>query len=464
MEKLWGGRFSKGMEKFVEKFNASIEFDKILFEYDINGSIAHVTMLEKQGIVNDGERDVIIAALEKIKEKMSSGEIEFDTADEDIHMTVEKLLIKEVGDVGKKLHTARSRNDQNVLDEKLYLKDKTMETIELLIDMENVLLKRANEEIETIMPGFTHLQHAQPITGGFYYMAYFQKFRRDIERFISSFERLDYNPLGACALAGTTLPIDRHITTELLGFKNTTENALDTVSDRDYIIEYIFNGSMCMTHLSRFAEEFIIYNSQEFAFFDIDDSFCTGSSIMPQKKNPDMAELVRGKTGRVYGGLISLLTVMKGTPLSFNKDFQEDKEALFDCVETINACIYIFARMLEKTKINKENVEKHLQKGFINSTDIAEYFVRKGMPFREAHEVVGNMVKYCELKGKSVETLDESDIKELGIDMDVEDIKLFEFTKCAENRKSFGGTSPIDVRRQINVGEEFIKNSKDFIQ
>ena len=241
MEKLWGGRFSKGMEKFVEKFNASIEFDKILFEYDINGSIAHVTMLEKQGIVNDGERDVIIAALEKIKEKMSSGEIEFDTADEDIHMTVEKLLIKEVGDVGKKLHTARSRNDQNVLDEKLYLKDKTMETIELLIDMENVLLKRANEEIETIMPGFTHLQHAQPITGGFYYMAYFQKFRRDIERFISSFERLDYNPLGACALAGTTLPIDRHITTELLGFKNTTENALDTVSDRDYIIEYIFN-------------------------------------------------------------------------------------------------------------------------------------------------------------------------------------------------------------------------------
>ncbi len=460
MKNLWSGRFTKGMDKFVEKYNASIEFDKILYEYDIDGSIAHVTMLANQNIVIDEEKDLIIKGLEKIKERMNNNEIEFNTADEDIHMTVEKLLIKEIGDVGKKLHTARSRNDQNVLDEKLYLKDKTLETIGNLIDLAEVLLKKADEEIETIMPGFTHLQHAQPVTAGFYYMAYFQKFRRDIERYVSSFERLDYNPLGACALAGTTLPIDRHITKELLGFANVTENAMDTVSDRDFILEYIFNASLCMTHLSRFAEEFIIQNSQEYAFIDIDDSFCTGSSIMPQKKNPDIAELVRGKSGRVYGSLITLLTVMKGTPLSFNKDFQEDKEALFDCVNTLNASIYIFARMLEKTKINKENVANQLKKGFINSTDIAEYFVQKGMPFREAHEVVGNMVKYCEINNKNVEELNEKDIKALGIVMDVKDIKLFEYSKCVENRKSFGGTSPIDVRRQIDVGINFINNSK----
>lgn len=460
MKNLWSGRFTKGMDKFVEKFNASIEFDKILYEYDIDGSIAHATMLSNQNIIKEEEKDLIIKGLEKIKERMSNNEIEFNTADEDIHMTVEKLLIEEIGDVGKKLHTARSRNDQNVLDEKLYLKDRTLETIENLVDLSEVLLKKSDEEIDTIMPGFTHLQHAQPVTAGFYYMAYFQKFRRDIERYISSFERLDYNPLGACALAGTTLPIDRHKTTELLGFANVTENAMDTVSDRDYILEYIFNASLCMTHLSRFAEEFIIQNSQEYAFIDIDDSFCTGSSIMPQKKNPDIAELVRGKSGRVYGSLISLLTVMKGTPMSFNKDFQEDKEALFDCVDTVNKSIYIFARMLEKTKINKENVANQLKKGFINSTDIAEYFVRKGMPFREAHKVVGNMVKYCEVNNKNVEELDAKDIKELGLDMDVKDIKLFEYRKCAENRKSFGGTSPVDVRRQIDVGQNFINNVK----
>ena len=464
MKNLWGGRFTKGMDRFVEKYNASIEFDKILYEYDIRGSIAHVTMLAQQGIVSEDEKKVIVDGLESIRELMREGNVEFSTADEDIHMTVEKLLIKRIGDVGKKLHTARSRNDQNVLDEKLYLKEKTIETVELLTDLLEVLLKKACEEIDTVMPGFTHLQHAQPVTAGFYYMAYFQKMRRDVERFISSYERLDYNPLGACALAGTTLPIDRHITTELLGFKNVTENAMDTVSDRDYILEYLFNGSLAMTHLSRFAEEFIIHNSQEFMFIDIDDSFCTGSSIMPQKKNPDIAELVRGKAGRTYGNLITLLTVMKGTPLSFNKDFQEDKEALFDSVETLNSSIYIFARMLEKTKINKDTVERHLSKGFINSTDIAEFFVKKGIPFRIAHEIVGNMVKYCEVNNKNVESLDEEDLKALELDITLDDIKLFEFKKCAENRKSFGGTSPVDVKRQIEVGEEFIRFSKKFIR
>lgn len=461
MKNLWGGRFTKGMDRFVEKYNASIEFDKILYEYDIKGSIAHATMLSKQGIISENEKDIIVEGLESIKTMIKEGNVEFSTADEDIHMTVEKLLIDKIGDVGKKLHTARSRNDQNVLDEKLYLKDKTIETIDLLIDLLEVLAKKASEEIYKVMPGFTHLQHAQPVTAGFYYMAYFQKIRRDVERFISSFERLDYNPLGACALAGTTLPIDRNITTELLGFKNVTENAMDTVSDRDYILEYLFNGSVVMTHLSRFAEEFIIQNSQEFMFIDIDDSFCTGSSIMPQKKNPDIAELLRGKAGRTYGNLITLLTVMKGTPLSFNKDFQEDKEALFDSVETLNSSIYIFARMLEKTKINDEAVERHLSKGFINSTDIAEFFVKKGIPFRIAHEIVGNMVKYCEMNNKNVETLNEEDLKNLKLDITLDDIKLFEFKKCVENRKSFGGTSPVDVERQIKVGKDFIHFAKE---
>ncbi len=464
MKNLWSGRFEKGMNKYVEEFNASINFDNILYEYDIQGSIAHAKMLEKQGLVNSEEKEEIINGLKEIKEEMDQEKIDFRSSDEDIHMAIEKLLINKIGETGKKLHTARSRNDQSALDVKLYLRDKLIETINLLIDLQKVLIKKSTEEIDVILPGFTHLQHAQPINCGFYFMAYFQMIKRDIERMISSYERLNRNPLGACALAGTTLPIDRDFTTKLLKFDKATENAMDTVSDRDHILEYLFNGATCMMHFSRLAEEIIIYNSQEFMFFKIDDSFCTGSSIMPQKKNPDIAELIRGKSGRVYGNLMNLFTVMKGTPLAFNKDFQEDKEPLFDTIDTLNSSIFILARMLEKTEVNKESVENHLKKGFINSTDIAEFFVLKGIPFRTSHELVGKMVKYCENNNKLIETLTEEDLKKLDVDLTLEDLKNFKYEKCVENRKSYGGTSKVDVLRQIEEGKTFINNAENFIK
>ena len=456
MKNLWGGRFSKSMESYVAEYNASIFFDCIMYEYDIDGSIAHVSMLAKQNIIAEEEKDEIIRGLKVVKEKIRRGEVQFNVDDEDIHMTVEKLLFDEVGVVGKKLHTARSRNDQNVLDEHLYLKHETMVTLDLLKDLLGVLLEKAAAGVYDVIPGFTHLQHAQPITAGFYYMAYFQQFKRDVERFLSSYERLDYNPLGACALAGTTLPIDREETTRLLGFAHTSENAMDTVSDRDYFVEYLFCASLCMTHLSRFAEEFVVYNSPEFGFVDIDDSFCTGSSIMPQKKNADIAELVRGKVGRVTGHLVGLLTVLKGTPMAFNKDFQEDKEALFDTVDTLNKTLYIFARMLENSHFKMDNIKKQLEKGFINATDIAEFLVTNGIPFRVAHETVGSMVKYCEQHDKKFTDLTQEDLKTLAFPVPIESLDIFTNESCVEKRKSYGGTSPVDVKRQIENGRRFL--------
>ncbi len=456
MKNLWSGRFTKGMTSYVAEYNASINFDCIMYEYDIEGSIAHVTMLAKQNIISESEKDEIIRGLLIVKDRIKNGEVEFSVDDEDIHMTVEKLLFEEVGTVGKKLHTARSRNDQNDLDEKLYLRHETKQTLALLKDLLEVLLKKAEAGIYDIIPGFTHTQHAQPITVGFYYMCYFQKFKRDVERFLSSYERLDYNPLGACALAGTTLPIDRAETTKLMGFAHITENALDTVSDRDYIVEYLFCASMCMTHLSRFADEYVMYNSQEFGFIDIDDSFCTGSSIMPQKKNPDIAELVRGKVGRVVGHLMGLLMVLKGTPMSFNKDFQEDKEPLFDAVNTINQTLFIFARMLENTTFKMENIKKQLEKGFINATDIAEFLVCNNIPFRDAHEMVGSMVKYCEQQNKTFADLTHDDLKTLHFPVEIDSLDIFTNEKCVAQRKSYGGTSPEDVKRQIQNGYDFI--------
>jgi len=391
MANLWSGRFEKGMDKIVEEFNASIFFDKRLYDCDIAGSIAHVTMLCEQGIVNRDDKEKIVETLKEIKSEIENGTITFDVHDEDIHMAVESILIKRLGETGKRLHTARSRNDQVAVDTRLYAKKEIVEIIEILKYMEHVLLEKAEKYNDQIMVGFTHMQHAQPVTVGFHLMAYFQMFKRDIERFIQCYERTDYNPLGACALAGTTIPINRHRTAELLGFKNVTENAMDSVSDRDYILEILSNASICMMHISRFAEEFVYWNSQEFSYISIDDSFCTGSSIMPQKKNPDMAELLRGKTGRIYGNLMQLLTVMKGTPLAYNKDFQEDKESLFDTVDTLKKSIVIFAKMIEKTEFRMEIIKKHLDKGFLNATDIAEHFVKNGMPFREAHEIVGKI-------------------------------------------------------------------------
>lgn len=456
MANLWSGRFEKGMDKIVEEFNASILFDNRLYECDILGSIAHVTMLSEQGIVTEEEKDKIIQELKNIKVEIDNGQVKFNVHDEDIHMCIESILIERLGDTGKKLHTARSRNDQVAVDTRLYVKKEITEIIEALKFMEHVILEKAEKYYDKIMVGFTHMQHAQPVTIGFHLMAYFQMFKRDLERFMDSYERTDYNPLGSCALAGTTIPIDRKRTTELLGFKHVTENAMDSVSDRDYILEFMSAASICMMHISRFAEEFVYWNSQEFSYISIDDSFCTGSSIMPQKKNPDMAELLRGKVGRVYGNLVQLLTVMKGTPLAYNKDFQEDKEGLFDTVDTLKKSLVIFANMIEKTEFNMENIQKHLNQGFLNATDVAENFVKNHIPFREAHELVGKMVKYCENNHKDFIDLTEEELKTIDERLSLKLLPDLSMEGCVNGRVSYGGTAPVEVQRQINVGKQWL--------
>jgi len=456
MANLWSGRFEKGMDKIVEEFNASINFDKRLYDCDIEGSIAHITMLCEQGIVNEAEKNKIIETLKEIKAEIENGEIEFSVHDEDIHMAVEGILIKRLGDTGKKLHTARSRNDQVAVDTRLYVKKEIKNILENLTYMEHVLLEKAEKYNDEIMIGFTHMQHAQPVTIGFHLMAYFQMFKRDMERFSDALERTDYCPLGSCALAGTTIPINRHRTAELLGFKNVTENAMDSVSDRDYILELTSAASICMMHISRFAEEFVYWNSQEFGYISIDDSFCTGSSIMPQKKNPDMAELLRGKVGRVYGNLFQLMTVMKGTPLAYNKDFQEDKEGLFDTVDTLNKSLLIFAKMIEKTEFNTENIKKQLNKGFLNATDIAEHFVKMNIPFREAHEIVGKMVKYCEVHNKDFSDLNDEELKNIDGRLSKSVLPDLSMEGCINGRVSFGGTAPSEVLRQIEAGQNWL--------
>lgn len=458
MKNLWGGRFSKQMDDYTADYNESISFDHILYPYSIEASIAHVSMLAKQGIISQEECEEIIKGLKIVKENMDNGLVEFDIQDEDIMMTIEKNLIAKIGDVGKKLHTARSRNDQNAVDEKLFLRDATKKTVDLIKDMMDVIIQKALGEKDIIMPGFTHMQHAQPITVGFYYMAHFQGFKRDAERFISSYDRLNRNPLGACALAGTTLPTDRMETTKTLGFSEPTDNAMDTVGDRDFIAEYLFNAALCMNHISGFAEEIIVFNSQEFNFIDIDDSFCTGSSIMPQKKNPDIAELARGKAARTIGNLTTIMTMLKGTFLTLNKDYQEDKEPLFDSIHTLNRSLYIFARMLEKISFREEVLKEHLKKGFINATDIAEYLVCCDVPFRDAHEIVGSMVKYCEGKNITFEELTPEDLAGMRLPVQLTDLSAFSIENCVKNRKSLGGTSPEDVDRQIGNAKAFLKS------
>jgi len=456
MKNLWGGRFSKTMENYTADYNESISFDNILYKHSIMGSRAHVKMLAKQKIISDQVCQEILRGLSIVEKKLENNQVEFNILDEDIMMIIEKELTKEIGEAGKYLHTARSRNDQNALDETLFLRDAVNNSINHLMDLLKVLVMKAEEEFHVIMPGFTHLQHAQPITAGFYYMAHFQGFRRNVERFRDLLKRLDKNPLGACAMAGTTLPIDRFITTDLLGFSVPTENALDTVGSRDNIAEYLFNAALCMTHLSGFAEEIIVFNSQEFKFITIDDSFCTGSSIMPQKKNPDIAELVRGKAGRTIGNLVTLLTVLKGTFLTLNKDYQEDKEALFDTIHTLDRSLFVFARMLENIKFNEDVLRDHLQKGFIEATDIAEYLVKHDIPFREAHEIVGKLVKYCELNSKTFKDVNKKDLEALDFPVELEDLSRFSIENCIKNRKSYGGTSYDEVRRQINNAKKFI--------
>jgi len=445
------------MDRLVQEYNASIPFDHILYPYDIKGSIAHVTMLAEQGIVTQEESRQIIQGLEKIKEDMDKGKIQFNIEDEDIHMAVEKELIKRIGDVGRKLHTARSRNDQVAVDTRMYLKDEIRQIYGLLQDLGMAIVEKAKENMDFIMPGFTHLQHAQPVTIGFHFMAYFQQIKRDMERLLDCYKRVDCCPLGACALAGTTLPIDRKKTAQLLGFSEICDNAMDAVSDRDFIVEFISFAALCMTHLSRFAEEFILWNSQEFGFISIDDDFCTGSSIMPQKKNPDIPELIRGKTGRVLGHLMSTLTMLKGLPFAFNKDMQEDKEALFDTVKTIKSSIEIFAALIKKTSFNYDKIASHLEKGFLNATDLAEYLVSIGIPFRTAHELVGKMVKYCEEFNLKLEDLKESDLSKVDSKLVGVTLPPLDHLSCVKRRTSFGGTAPEEVKRQIDKALQFLE-------
>ena len=461
MASLWGGRFEKEMDDIVKQFNASIGFDQRMYDDDIDGSIAHVTMLAEQGILTVEEKEQIVAGLEAIRAKIAAGEIVFTVEDEDIHMGIESRLITEIGEVGKKLHTARSRNDQCQVDTRLYLKKELREVVHRLCYLESVILEKASQYAETIVPGFTHIQHAQPVTVGFIFMAYFQMFRRDIDRLEAAYERMNYCPLGSCALAGTTLPIDRHRTAELLGFAAPSENAMDSVSDRDYCLDFLSAAAISCMHLSRWAEEFVWWNSQEFSYIDIDDSYCTGSSIMPQKKNPDMAELLRGKAGRVYGDLMQLLTVMKGTPMAYNKDFQEDKEGLFDAVDTWKASITIFANMLEKTEFRVEQIARQFDKGFLNATDVAEHLVTKGIAFREAHSIVGRMVKACEHKGCDFTDLSDEDLAAVDPRLSKDVLGDISMQACVEARKSFGGTAPVEVRRQIAVGTAWLQTVEE---
>ena len=410
--KLWGGRFTKETNQLVHNFNASLPFDQKFYHQDIEGSIAHVKMLGKQGILTEQEMNDIITTLQEIKEDVESGKLEITSEYEDIHSFVEANLIDRLGDTGKKLHTGRSRNDQVALDMRLYTRDEVLAVDGLLKELLTTILHIMEENTETIMPGFTHLQKAQPITLAHHMGAYFEMFKRDRLRLHDIYERMNYCPLGSGALAGTTYPLDREYTAELLGFYGPTLNSMDGVSDRDYLIEFLSACATIMMHLSRFSEEVIIWNSNEYQFVEIDDAYSTGSSIMPQKKNPDIAELVRGKTGRVYGALMSLLTTMKGIPLAYNKDMQEDKEPIFDSIDTVKLCLPVFCDMIATMTVKKDNMLKGSKGGFTNATDVADYLVKKGLPFREAHAVVGRMVFYSIEHDKSLDDLTMDEFKE----------------------------------------------------
>ena len=409
--KLWAGRFQKETDTLVNDFNSSIGFDARLYQQDIRGSIAHAAMLGKQGIIEEHEAEKIIEGLKAILADIEDGKVEFSMDNEDIHMNIEAMLTQRIGDAGKRLHTARSRNDQVAVDTRLYVKEEIPAIIKQVLDLEQVLVKKAEANLDTVMPGYTHLQRAQPTTFAHYMMAYANMFKRDVTRLEDCLARLDECPLGAGALATSTYPVDRFQTAHALGFHKPTDNSMDSVSDRDYAIELMADLSILMMHLSRFSEEIVLWCSWEFKYVDLDDAYSTGSSIMPQKKNPDVAELVRGKTGRVYGSLITLLTVMKGLPLAYNKDMQEDKECVFDAIDTWKATIDIFAKMLDKTEFRMDQIEKQLSKGFLNATDIAEHFAKQGIPFREAHSIVGHMVKACENKGCDFEHLTDEDLQ-----------------------------------------------------
>lgn len=457
MAQLWGGRFTKQTDQLVFDFNASITFDKRLFHEDVTGSIVHATMLAKQGILTEEERKSIVEGLTGILEDVDDGTLAIDETQEDIHSFVEATLIDRIGDAGKKLHTGRSRNDQVALDMRLYTRARVAEIDGLLKKLLEAILDTMENNLDTYMPGFTHLQKAQPITLAHHYGAYFEMFKRDRQRLSDIYKRMNYCPLGAGALAGTTYPLDREYTARLLHFEGPTLNSIDSVADRDYLIEFLSALSTIMMHLSRFSEEIIIWNSNEYQFVELDDAYSTGSSIMPQKKNPDIAELVRGKTGRVYGALMALLTTMKGLPLAYNKDMQEDKEMAFDAMDTAADCITLFTGMIQTMKFRKDRMAKSAMNGFTNATDAADYLVGKGVPFRDAHGIIGRLVLYCIEKDTSIDALSLEELRSISDKFDEDIYDAISLKTCVEKRLTIGAPGEKMMKQVIEKNKEYLK-------
>ena len=460
MAQLWGGRFTKETDKLVYNFNASINFDKKFYKQDMEGSIAHVKMLAAVGILTDEERDKIIAGIEGILRDVENGSLEITEEYEDIHSFVEAVLTDRIGDVGKKLHTGRSRNDQVALDMKLYTRQELLSIRELVLELIKTCQTLMEENIHTVMPGFTHLQKAQPLTLSHHVGAYMEMFKRDYSRLSDIYDRMNYCPLGSGALAGTTYPLDREMTAELLDFYGPTLNSMDSVSDRDYVIELLSALSTIMMHLSRFCEEIILWNSNEYRFIEIDDAYSTGSSIMPQKKNPDIAELVRGKTGRVYGALMSILTTMKGIPLAYNKDMQEDKELTFDAIDTVKGCVSLFKGMIDTMKFNDARMEDSAKKGFTNATDAADYLVKKGVPFRDAHGIVGQLVLMCIDKGIALDDLSLDEYKKISPVFEEDVYEAISLKTCVEKRLTLGAPGPEVMNKVIGLYDEYMKDNQ----
>lgn len=458
--KLWGGRFTKETNELVNNFNASISFDQKFYKQDIQGSIAHATMLAAQCIISEDEGKQITDGLKGILSDIESGKLEITDEYEDIHTFMEATLIERIGDAGKKLHTGRSRNDQVALDMRLYTRDEVKNVDEEVRELMEVILRIIKENVDTYMPGFTHLQKAQPVTVAHHFSAYFEMFRRDRSRLHDIYNRMNYCPLGAGALAGTTYPLNREMTAELLGFAGPTLNSMDSVSDRDYVIEFLSALSTIMMHLSRFSEEICIWNSNEYKFIELDDAFSTGSSIMPQKKNPDIAELVRGKTGRVYGALMSILTTMKGIPLAYNKDMQEDKELTFDAIDTVKGCVSLFKGMIDTMKFNNTRMEDSAKKGFTNATDAADYLVKKGVPFRDAHGIVGQLVLMCIDKGIALDDLSLDEYKKISPVFEEDVYEAISLKTCVEKRLTLGAPGPEVMNKVIGLYDEYMKDNQ----
>lgn len=456
-DKLWGGRFEASPDQFVDEFGASINFDQLLAQEDIQGSLAHVKMLKHTEILSASEADQIIAGLETLAHKLTAGELEFSVANEDIHMNLEALLAQEIGPVAGKLHTARSRNDQVATDLHLYLKNRLPQVLDAIAELQKALLHQAKKHQMTLMPGFTHLQHAQPITYAHYLMAYWQMFKRDWERFDFNQKHTDICPLGAAALAGTTFPIDRKFSADQLGFSEIYANSLDAVSDRDFALEFLSNSSILMVHLSRFCEELILWCSYEFGYLELSDKFATGSSIMPQKKNPDMAELIRGKSGRIFGDLIGLLTVLKGLPLAYNKDMQEDKEGVFDAVKTIIPCLKICTQMVETLSVNKERMEQVLTTDFSNATELADYLAKNGVPFRQAHAIAGKLVLHGIKQQQTLQDTDLATFQKFSPKIQADVYSALDPKTAVKRRNSYGGTGFAQVEQQIELAEQFMQ-------